>query len=127
VSPVALVESLRARFGSDGVYGMELVGDHRPERIWSKLTDELLVHAAGAGPSLPDSPDRPLWILPAPSPLNEELTPACCDDAERIESGWWDGGDIRRDYYVVTTACGQRFWVYQDCATRAWYLHGIFG
>ncbi len=27
---------------------------------------------------------------------------------ERLETGWWDGGDVRRDYYVVETAQGQR-------------------
>ncbi|MNT99522.1 hypothetical protein D3C72_2423900 [compost metagenome] len=31
---------------------------------------------------------------------------------ERIESGWWDGGDVRRDYYLIETASGQRGWAY---------------
>lgn len=127
VSPAALVESLRARFGSEGVYGLKLLNDHRPERVWTKLTNELLLGRAGAMPLFPDVPDRPLWILPSPSPLSEELASTCRDQPERIESGWWDGGDVRRDYYVVTTKRRQRLWVYQDCATREWYLHGIFG
>jgi protein ImuB len=46
---------------------------------------------------------------------------------ERIETGWWDGGDIRRDYYVVRTSQGQCAWVY--CAPGeqgSWMLHGWF-
>jgi protein ImuB len=127
VSPAALIESLRARFGTEGVYGLGWVNEHRPERVWVKLTERLL-HGPACVARPPRVPNRPLWILPSPVPLpvgrsDETRT----DEPERIESGWWDGGDIRRDYYAVTTSCGQRLWVYQDCATRSWYLHGIFG
>jgi len=48
-------------------------------------------------------------------------------DAERIESGWWDGNDIRRDYYTVMSCSGSRLWIYQDCRDSCWYLHGLFG
>ena len=33
---------------------------------------------------------------------------------ERIESGWWDGHDVRRDYYVARTAGGVRLWVFRE-------------
>jgi len=46
---------------------------------------------------------------------------------ERIESGWWDGRDIRRDYCVVVGSAGEKLWFYRDCLTQEWYLHGIFG
>jgi protein ImuB len=32
---------------------------------------------------------------------------------ERIESGWWDGADVRRDYYLVETRSGQQGWAYR--------------
>jgi protein ImuB len=32
---------------------------------------------------------------------------------ERIESGWWDGADMRRDYYVIETASHQRAWAFR--------------
>ena len=35
---------------------------------------------------------------------------------ERIESGWWDGADVRRDYYVASDARGARLWIYRECA-----------
>ena len=46
---------------------------------------------------------------------------------ERIESGWWDGEDLRRDYHVARGASGVRYWVYREHGTRDWFIHGIFG
>ena len=46
---------------------------------------------------------------------------------QRIETGWWDGGDVRRDYYVATSPGGLRLWVFEDQRSRGWYLHGLFG
>ena len=45
---------------------------------------------------------------------------------ERIESGWWDGKGIARDYYIVRRTGGARLWVFQERRTRCWYLHGVF-
>jgi protein ImuB len=46
---------------------------------------------------------------------------------ERIESGWWDGGDARRDYYIVLTREGQRAWAYLPAGAHdGWMLHGWF-
>jgi protein ImuB len=45
---------------------------------------------------------------------------------ERIETGWWRGGDVRRDYFVVETAAGERLWLFRDLADGSWFLHGVF-
>ena len=46
---------------------------------------------------------------------------------ERIESGWWDGRDCRRDYFIVRDAHGSTLWAYHEYKPcRGWYLHGIF-
>jgi protein ImuB len=45
---------------------------------------------------------------------------------ERIETGWWRGDDVRRDYYVAETAAGERFWVFRCLAAGGWFLHGVF-
>jgi protein ImuB len=45
---------------------------------------------------------------------------------ERIETGWWRGNDIRRDYYVVTTTAGNRFWLFRCRVSGSWFLHGCF-
>ncbi len=45
---------------------------------------------------------------------------------ERIETGWWRGGQIRRDYYRVETAQWRRFWLFRDRSTGEWFLQGSF-
>jgi len=129
-----LVERLRGRFGESGVYGLKLMPEHRPELVWVKLTDRLLHDSSETSPVSPWADERPLWMLPAPVPLDDGVMrfqyggPLRFEsEPERIESGWWDNRDIRRDYYSALTACGEKLWVYRDCLTRQWYLHGIFG
>ncbi len=45
---------------------------------------------------------------------------------ERIETGWWRGEDVRRDYYVTATECGTRLWVFRRTEDGRWFLHGAF-
>ena len=80
-----LVERLRARLGTDAVYGMQLVPEHRPEAAWEK--GDILpgrAHSpfrsslpmAGSGEGMPAFPSggmsrcRPLWLLAEPQPLD---------------------------------------------------------
>ena len=142
VSKAGLIERLRGRFGVEGVYGFELVAEHRPELVWTRLTERLLETSPGRKktPSA-CSPakkrnvaDRPLWILSSPLPLPHCASRLRCrgplrmgPEPERIESGWWDGGDVRRDYYTAAASRGEKLWVYQDRVTHEWFLHGLFG
>jgi len=69
---------------------------------------------------------RPLWLLTRAIPLRGPA-PRILAGPERIESGWWDGGDARRDYYVVQTREGQRAWAFLAAGTSdGWMLHGWF-
>ena len=54
-------------------------------------------------------------------PLTAESGP------ERIETGWWDGHDVQRDYYVARNPRGVRVWIFRDRHAGGWYLHGLFG
>jgi protein ImuB len=45
---------------------------------------------------------------------------------ERIETGWWRGLTVCRDYWRVETETGQQLWVYRDRRTSQWFLHGEF-
>ena len=38
---------------------------------------------------------------------------------ERIETGWWDGRDVPRDYYVARNPAGVRLWVFRERRRRA--------
>ena len=42
---------------------------------------------------------------------------------ERIQTGWWRNGYIRRDYYRVETATAC-YWLFR--ARGNWFLHGVF-
>jgi protein ImuB len=45
---------------------------------------------------------------------------------ERIETGWWRGSDVRRDYYLVETTRGEQFWLFRALDSDGWFLHGTF-
>lgn len=113
-----LLERLRIRLGKAAVYGIETTADHRPERAWRPCQDTH--HAAAAA-----NPLRPLWLLSEPVPCHDGSL-LLKTGPERIESGWWDGADIRRDYYVAEDRNGARLWVYCDRASGEWFVHGLF-
>jgi protein ImuB len=115
-----LVERLRARLGSDAVIGVQLNADHRPEQRWQETTP-------GAPSSPPAAADgnRPLALLAAPQ-AQEAHNLRLLRGPERIETGWWDGRDAVRDYFVAATAAGQRLWIYRDSADGRWWMQGIF-
>lgn len=45
---------------------------------------------------------------------------------ERIQTGWWRGRYVQRDYYRVETAEGKRFWIFRELRSGDWFLHGAF-
>jgi protein ImuB len=55
---------------------------------------------------------------------HHELAASC--GPERIETGWWRGKSVRRDYWRIATATGQRFWIFRQLNDGRWYLHGEF-
>ncbi|MGB3426650.1 MAG: DNA polymerase Y family protein [Burkholderiaceae bacterium] len=132
-----LAETLHARLGSERVFQLQAVDDHRPEHAWRAVP--LAIDGAGAGAvPLPPSP-RPLLLLPLPQPLplrndqplyRDPLT--LVTGPERIECGWWDLGRpgvqaVHRDYFVARNGRGQLLWIFRELAApRGWFLHGLF-
>jgi protein ImuB len=123
-----LVERLRARLGGAAVHGLAAAAEHRPERA----SRESEPGARAAEPTRFGL--RPFWLLPAPLPLDEVgAVPhrggplKLLAGPERIESGWWDGGDVARDYFVAETADRALLWIYRERQPAGgWYLHGLF-
>ncbi|MCQ4295037.1 DNA polymerase Y family protein [Pseudomonas stutzeri] len=114
-----LRERLRTRLGDDAVQALGVRADHRPECTW--LPSEQTSHVA-----LPACSSRPGWLLDTPVPLSDTSI-RILGDSVRIESGWWDGGDIRRDYYLVETRTGQRGWAFRRLDSEGpLLLHGWF-
>lgn len=128
----ALVERLRMRLGTEAVHGLGVVADHRPERAWQAVRDVGERSAASQTPL--SGTERPLWLLARPRLLAlRDGRPwlygllTLDDEPERIETGWWEGRDLRRDYHVAHDSHGRRLWVFQERRSRRWYLHGLFG
>jgi len=49
------------------------------------------------------------------------------DGPERVETGWWDDFDVKRDYFVARDASGAKLWLFRERSGRkGWFLHGIF-
>ncbi|MEJ7667153.1 MAG: DNA polymerase Y family protein [Casimicrobiaceae bacterium] len=149
---VPLVDRLRARLGEDAVTLVVPHAEHRPERA---LREAFPGHAGARLPSptprrgrgvggkaatdallpdfsVPDAP-RPVWLLAEAQPLAHllEREPWILKDGpERIESGWWDGADVRRDYFIAENPRGERVWIYCDhrygTDDGEWFLHGLF-
>lgn len=111
-----LRERLRARLGDDAVQCLGARADHRPEQAWSNQFADM---------ALPPYGPRPGWLLAEPQPLREG-TVSLLSGPERIESGWWNGDDVRRDYYRVETRAGQRGWAFRPVGGGPLMLHGWF-
>jgi protein ImuB len=131
-----LVERLRARLGEDAVYGVVSIAEHRPEAAWRRV-QELRGEKMADRPIMTDrGMPRPVWLLAAPLPLESVLL-ILEQGPERIESGWWDGKGVARDYYIArqrrgtrprgaSLTHGARLWVFQERQSKRWYLHGMF-
>ncbi len=72
----------------------------------------------------PTAVPRPAALLPHPRRI--EPPQRLLGGPERIASGWWDGGDVVRDYYLAESTDGSRQWVFHDLHEDAWYLHGLW-
>jgi protein ImuB len=78
---------------------------------------------------------RPLWMLTEAKPLEAQKglplyqgPLKLLDGPERLETGWWDGAGIARDYFVAVNPAGMHLWVFRNRNREsAWYLHGMFG
>lgn len=119
------IERLHARLGRENVFGVRLYAEHRPELAWRAT--EMSEEATGAESQCLSH--RPVWLLAEPELLSAPLPAWHIESGpERVESGWWDGSDVTRDYYVARDPRGARCWIYRErCAPHRWFLHGLFG
>ena len=122
-----LIERLRSRLGAAAVHGIGVCADHRPERASAEAEP-------GAVQLALDFNLRPFWLIERPQALEEKESVPChhgplklLAGPERIESGWWDGADVARDYFIARADDEALLWIYRERSPAgAWYLHGIF-
>ncbi len=148
-----LVDRLAAQLGHDAILRSQLVDDHQPEFASRYVSVAEAGCATEAGPAQPASdtrvcgwhgpPARPVKLLPRPILIRvislvpdgpptwfyysgQEHVVAHASGPERLETAWWRGPDVRRDYFRVTTAAGAQYWLFRELKAGAWYLHGVF-
>lgn len=157
-----LLERLSARLGSEQVLQWHARADHRPERMqtWQAVASATQLIAACAGKSVagalkgiksemwhgspknsPDNALYPTWLLASPLKLavrhhrpQYQGALALLAGPQRLEAGWWDGGDCAlRDYFLARSEQAGLLWIYRErllqekCQSETgWYLHGLF-
>lgn len=122
-----LLERLGSRLGPRRVRGLEMRADHRPER-------SVALCPPGQGRAgVPPAGELPVWLLSEPHPLTVAQGVPCYGGPlrlqgglRRIESGWWDGVDVARDYHRAVSRAGERLWIFRDRRSGQWFLHGLF-
>jgi protein ImuB len=136
----ALFDRLAARLGPERVQRAQLLPDHRPEKAmgWVPVTQAPAQGRSEERFSL-SAAARPAWLLAQALPLAEDAalgrplyqgaSLTLLTRAERIESGWFDGAMVCRDYHIAQAADQRWLWVYRERsgAQSQWFLHGLFG
>ncbi len=69
---------------------------------------------------VPDGPPQFVWV----GKHRERIVN--CVGPERIETLWWRGPSVRRDYYRVVTQSGGHLWMFRRLADGKWFVHGEF-
>jgi protein ImuB len=68
----------------------------------------------------PDSLPQCIWLDNRRERITQHWGP------ERIETLWWYGPTVRRDYYRVATESAGHWWIFRELIEGRWFLHGIF-
>ncbi len=119
MNSLELLSLLQAKLGKQSVLKPGIACDPRPEKACQyRPADDPDVTISSIPQLL-----RPAMQLPVPIPLQEQV--ALVHGPERIVSGWWDGDEIMRDYYIAHTRQGRWLWVFRD-QHKHWFLHGYF-
>jgi protein ImuB len=144
----ALVDRLASRLGRRAVVRPRWCREAQPELTYrlDPLTGEASIKRRRGGLSRTgscDLPPRPLRLFRRPVPLaavsvmpdgpplrlrlnGREHRVAWTTGPERIETGWWRGRRIGRDYYRVETTTAERYWLFRRLRDGRWFLHGAF-
>jgi len=117
-----LLERLDARLGAGATHGLATQPDHRPEFAWRRVEPGEWEPREFRQPG-----PRPIWLFDPPRKIiNQDFH--LLAGPERIECGWWDGDEAKRDYFVAHAdegaLQGSLLWIYRE--KDGWFVHGIF-
>ncbi len=122
-----LLTKLQLRLGEQAVQRLAIQDSLLPEHQGVACPAANYQHYGSEQTSL-----RPSWLLPTPlaleqrqgiplwrGPLNILQGP------ERLDSHWWQHRQAR-DYYIAQHSQHGLCWIFKDCLSQRWYLHGFF-
>jgi len=139
-----LVDRLTNHLGPRAVTRPRPVSDHQPEHAVEHVP---LVDCGSRSSQFSmlnaQFRHRPLRLLPRPVRVAviavvPEGPPSCfdwqggrevivdCAGPERLETGWWRGRHVRRDYFRARCRSGRQCWLFRQRETGQWFLHGWF-
>jgi protein ImuB len=138
-----LIDRLGSRLGPEAVLQAQWTADPVPERAVQLVSLVQAKRQSRSNPRVFSAVQRPLLLRSPPLALDVlSIVPdgppvsfrvggqvqkvAQWWGPERIESGWWRGRSVRRDYYRVAAESGQRYWLFRRLPDGKWYLHGEF-
>jgi protein ImuB len=104
------------------------VPGHRPVQVWP-VPEPIEVLAVTPDRSADAKAGQTEMSPPMPARVRRQGREYSVQNAwgpERIETGWWRGQDVHRDYYMVETSAGQRWWIFRRHEDGRWFLHGCF-
>ena len=130
---IQFLERLRNRLGNEAIRQLHNIDEHRADKAFKIRCYQPQMKKHNQNTACLSQ--RPLWLLPQPQRLKTthqgpwlQGLLKIMDGPERIESGWWDDHDQRRDYYIARSQQQQTLWIYQNIKPPLnWYLHGLFG
>jgi protein ImuB len=136
-----LIDRLSSRLGRDQVVTSFFVPDAQPERACEY--QPALVAKRRHRDEAVLAMRRPIRLLTFPKRIQVHVAhpsgmPTAYQEGhgvqsithawgpERIETSWWRGQPIGRDYFQIELDDGSRLWIFRDLVTRQWFLHGAF-
>jgi len=140
-----LIDRLAGRLGDRAILGVRLLSEAQPEKAYryESLVECFPRRRKAKSRPARRLPPRPLRLLPRPVRIDavavmpdgppihfqhqgESWRVERVWGPERIETGWWRGRPIERDYYRVETTPGTRYWLFRRRTDGRWFLHGLF-
>jgi protein ImuB len=123
-----LLEQLRSRLGAAAMRSVRTQADFRPECAHRTVSAHVDTNTSLQSPP-PELIRRPLWLLRESKRLSQTQASKFRVEQgpERIESGWWDGMPVDREYWVARSPSGAQVWTYRDCRDGAQHVQGLFG
>ncbi|RUO69720.1 Y-family DNA polymerase [Idiomarina ramblicola] len=112
-----LVGQLQAKLGSHAVFSPAMSDDPRPG------SNEFPRPVGEKPQALSSVSKRPLWLLCPPEPTSIDLW-TLRHGPERKVCGWWDAGEMARDYWIAQDNFQRIGWLYFE--SGQWYLQGWF-